>query len=1561
MKIAILYGHVASNIGDLAINQGQINLLLEIYPHAKFHIVFLDAAKNEFMNLTRSSFNQNGVVSFTNFSFSSEKGLSYLYEPEAFLKDCEAADADMIVLSAGEHLFRYKSIDNLKSFFCRTFPALAAKATGKKCVIMPSTFGPFEDVESVNVMKSLLSLADSSATRDTFSTKLLTSSFNATMTPELLDPAFFLNFTAPNPTAKKQGKTLGLVMRSENWGIRLVNTAKNSTQQENTLAYQFAFQVGRLYLNNKNNKLIIFIQTIADQELAELLFENLAKAGFAEQIEMYRPLSVQDYLDKLNCTDQILASRFHAIILGLVVGKQVYGTYFETHGYKMPGLFDLLKASSYCLNLSLINPEKAAELVQQMLFNAQQTNLLEEIKILKEKTTDWLKTSLTRPLSIAQLQFSAKSFGVFATKFLLDNLRNRIKKQYDGIKATSEAQQKILQENITQLEFKLSQANEHVHKQALESFKVITELKQHVSDVAANAKQQHEEHLLKISTLEKERDALTNLKNNMQQIEDRLRQTQLLAEQNTQKFLSVQDDIQDFRTSVHNEVAAVTAAAQRFTLENTEVLQQDIFSVKQTVKNTLQQTQLLAEQNTQKFLSVQDDIQNFKTNIHHELEEVATAAQRFTLENTRALQQDIFSVKQTVKNTLQQTQLLAEQNTQKFLSVQDDIQNFKTNIHHELEEVATAAQRFTLENTRALQQDIFSVKQTVEENSQAIGDYAACFAKQWAESEHQLADIKTEIEEQLAKIKQENQQNHAQNCNKILQLEQQIANLHVQQTQNQNEANEVKIKLTKLEKAIAKTQAQLALEQIKQSLNFTLLQKQHLLTHKSQAAAPKAKFRSFLFPRKNKNSANYSEAELQKLQDLDAEKLFDAYKLAGLSGFQEALSVLNLPAVGAANSYTRLAKQLIAAHPADAASAAKMAYELDPKPFRAKWLAFRLHACGETMQAAAILKNLPEDIEYSASEQMKIEEIFMQERRLGNPNARTSNATAAFAPETLIETYQKGGSTAMLDLLRAQEIENKKIALSLLQVGKVLWEADLKEAEVELATLAVTLDYGASSLRGLFWAAQRAMKLDVACDTIMQLDKLLANSSEEGELKKLAALKKSPSYQLATLKLIPAHRAMAITPIKNRVCYILHNSLPYSSGGYATRSHGVAGGLAAAGYQVIVLTRPGYPLDVNNTLDANEINLIDTIDSITYVRTLSPSPKNKSFVDYIAQSAEVLIEQFKKYHPSVVIAASNHRVALPALIAARTLGIPFIYEVRGWWEITRLSRENTFSETASFHVQTTLESATAKNADFVFTLTEPMREKLLNEGVAPEKLGLLPNSCDPARFVPCQKDTELAQKLNIPASMPVIGYVGTFVDYEGLEDLAAACGILKSRGVQFRLLLVGNENTSGNDRGPITEKIMQSAEDGEFSEWLIMPGRVPHEEVEKYYSLIDIAPFPRKPWTVCEMVSPMKPLEALAMEKAVVVSSVRALIEMIQHEKTGLVFEKGNISHLADTLVHLINSPELRKNLGKQGRIWVKENRTWKSIGELAANILSPITSGPSFQEEVKTNVTEPA
>ena len=532
--------------------------------------------------------------------------------------------------------------------------------------------------------------------------------------------------------------------------------------------------------------------------------------------------------------------------------------------------------------------------------------------------------------------------------------------------------------------------------------------------------------------------------------------------------------------------------------------------------------------------------------------------------------------------------------------------------------------------------------------------------------------------------------------------------------------------------------------------------------------------------------------------------------------------------------------------------------------------------------------------------------------------------------EKILEYYYLNGSKVLLNKLKCdyQYLKKSELGFILVRVGKILSTESLED-EVEFCDEALKITEDEKVLRGVMWAYQRSNQFDKAVEILAKLQEKLFASNKLEDKELLEKVCRAPVAGLLIEKLIVKNPIKKIDVIEKRVAYVLHNSFPYSSGGYATRAYGVADGLRNHEYEVVIINRPGFPLDVKPELTEFDVPEKEIISGFEYVRTLSPIRRGMATYEYMFKAADALQKRFEEYRPACVVAASNHLTALPALIAARRLGIPFIYEVRGFWEITRLSREPEYAKDSTFKIQVLLETMAANNADFVFTLTLPMLEELASRGVPKEKMALLPNSCTPEDFVAKGRNKGLAKKLHIPTDVPVIGYIGTFAQYEGLDDLAEACGLLNQKGLNFRLLLVGNENTSGMDRGPISQKIIDVAEEYKFSDWLIMPGRVPHEEVEAYYSLIDIAPFPRKPQPVCEMVSPMKPLEASAMKKAIIVSSVRALTEMIVDGETGLVFEKGNVQDLANKLEILISDKNLRTKLGENGRIWVEKERTW--------------------------------
>ncbi len=414
-------------------------------------------------------------------------------------------------------------------------------------------------------------------------------------------------------------------------------------------------------------------------------------------------------------------------------------------------------------------------------------------------------------------------------------------------------------------------------------------------------------------------------------------------------------------------------------------------------------------------------------------------------------------------------------------------------------------------------------------------------------------------------------------------------------------------------------------------------------------------------------------------------------------------------------------------------------------------------------------------------------------------------------------------------------------------------------------------------------------------------------------------------------KLIPPRLAY-LRPESRRIAYILHNSLPFATGGYATRTHGVATGLVSNGYEVTGITRPGFPLDIGVSAEFVARSGRARIDEVDYVTILEPKRTGTPLYDYVVASAEVLEKKIAELQPSAVMSASFAEWSgLPALIAARRLALPFFYEVRGFNEVTRESRDKDFTGTDRHSFLVKIENLVCNQADHVFTLTGPMKREICERGVDPGKITLAPNSCDANRFTPRERDLGLANQLGISGSTVVIGYVGTFVDYEGLEDLVVAAAELRERKRDFRVLLVGGENVTGHSEGPVTKLIREKIAKNGLQGQVILPGRVPHHEVERFYSLVDIAVFPRKPWKVCEMVSPMKPMEAMSMEKAVVVSNVVALAEMVKHGETGMHFQKGDIFSLANVLDALICDAPLRRTLGGNARRWVVAERTWKT------------------------------
>jgi glycosyltransferase involved in cell wall biosynthesis len=420
---------------------------------------------------------------------------------------------------------------------------------------------------------------------------------------------------------------------------------------------------------------------------------------------------------------------------------------------------------------------------------------------------------------------------------------------------------------------------------------------------------------------------------------------------------------------------------------------------------------------------------------------------------------------------------------------------------------------------------------------------------------------------------------------------------------------------------------------------------------------------------------------------------------------------------------------------------------------------------------------------------------------------------------------------------------------------------------------------------------------------------------------------------------LPAGRGRVRRGIERRAIYHLSQSMPHHTSGYAIRSHWMLRHLAARGWEMTGVTRFGYPSDRSDHAGRAAPPREVEVDGVSYRASPDPVGFRGPERDYIGRAARELAMLGPDLKPSLIHAASNYQVGLAAIGAARTLGVPAIYEVRGLWHLTRASRDAGYDRSDHYRMSERLEVEAARAADHVFVITGAIRDLLAGRGVDPAKMSLLPNAVDAIEFAPRPREDRLAARLGLGGKV-VIGTVGTFKHYEGLPLLfEAAAAMRRALGDdRFRLLLVGD--------GPESERLEALRARLGLDGVVVMTGRVPHDEVARYYSLIDVAAYPRIDAPVCHLVSPLKPLEAMAMEKAVVVSDVKAQAEMVQDEVTGLVHAAGDARALERALTRLVASADLRRELGARARTWAAAHRSWPAIAGAVTEVYDRLLSG---------------
>jgi glycosyltransferase involved in cell wall biosynthesis len=395
------------------------------------------------------------------------------------------------------------------------------------------------------------------------------------------------------------------------------------------------------------------------------------------------------------------------------------------------------------------------------------------------------------------------------------------------------------------------------------------------------------------------------------------------------------------------------------------------------------------------------------------------------------------------------------------------------------------------------------------------------------------------------------------------------------------------------------------------------------------------------------------------------------------------------------------------------------------------------------------------------------------------------------------------------------------------------------------------------------------------------------------------------------------------SPKPGRILHLLTNSLPYREAGYTVRSQNVALCQIGVGLDPLMATRAGFP--ANEGIRGAPASSV--VDGVTYRRIL-PDLDSATPIDRLvwadAEAAQALVEELR---PAVLQPTSNHVNAQVALALRDRYGIPVVYEVRGFLEETWRSRALTdVGDSDRYLASREVETACMRDADAVVTLSETMRQDIVARGgVDPDRVVVVPNAVDVERFVPGPRDPGLAARLGVDDD-PVVGYISSFTGYEGIRYLIEATAELRRRGRRVRCLLVGD----GEERAAL-EATARTA--GVADGTVIFTGRVAHDQVLDYYRLIDVFVVPRTNDRVSQLVTPLKPYEAMAMERALVVSGVGALLEIVTDGVTGRSFTPEDPIALADVLEPLLDDPAERARLGRAARMWVTEHRTWHQNG----------------------------
>ena len=383
-----------------------------------------------------------------------------------------------------------------------------------------------------------------------------------------------------------------------------------------------------------------------------------------------------------------------------------------------------------------------------------------------------------------------------------------------------------------------------------------------------------------------------------------------------------------------------------------------------------------------------------------------------------------------------------------------------------------------------------------------------------------------------------------------------------------------------------------------------------------------------------------------------------------------------------------------------------------------------------------------------------------------------------------------------------------------------------------------------------------------------------------------------------------------------RILHILDHSIPLHSG-YTFRTLSILREQRKLGWETTHLTTPKH---VGCDL------LEEEVDGWHFYRTPAAPASSLHLpgmgeIALMRQVEKRLLEVVDRNRPDILHAHSPVLNAIPALRVGKRAGIPVVYEVRAFWEDAAVDHGTTREGSLRYRLTRRLETYALKHADHVFTICEGLRSDIAARGIPADKITVIPNAVDIDAFDPGgEPDAALKEKLGLSGST-VIGFIGSFYAYVGLDLLVVALPLILARSPAVKLLLVGG--------GPQDAALKAQVADLGLQDKVVFTGRVPHDEVQRYYDLVDVLAYPRHSMRLTELVTPLKPLEAMAQGRLLVASDVGGHKELIRHGETGMLFKAGSAQALTDTIIDLLGQAERWPEIKRAGRQFVENERNW--------------------------------